>query len=162
METRCLEPPRGWRHVVPCGSRAVRSRVTRKSSENHAKPASGPNHQPQNSLLWRSGLTLALGGLAAAGLAPIICLLAAVAQLAEHHVANVIVVGSNPISRSFSPHVYVHSGMTACVHSGMTVRQALRDIPARIDCSGGDLDSASCRADGELARLFASIQSDSS
>src|SRR6056297_2382948 len=26
---------------------------------------------------------------------------AAVAQLAEHHVANVIVVGSNPISRSF-------------------------------------------------------------
>ncbi len=27
---------------------------------------------------------------------------AAVAQLAEHHVANVIVVGSNPISRSFS------------------------------------------------------------
>ena len=33
--------------------------------------------------------------------APIICLLpAAVAQLVEHHVANVIVVGSNPISRS--------------------------------------------------------------
>ena len=38
-----------------------------------------------------------------AGLMPMLHVIyAAVAQLAEHHVANVIVVGSNPISRSFS------------------------------------------------------------
>ena len=36
------------------------------------------------------------------GLLAITELLAGVAQLAEHNVANVVVVGSNPISRSFS------------------------------------------------------------
>ena len=50
---------------------------------------------------------------------------AAVAQLAEHHVANVIVVGSNPISRSFlSPPIsvrfvrlYFHDELWACYSS---------------------------------------------
>ena len=37
------------------------------------------------------------------GLLAITELLAGVAQLAEHNVANVVVVGSNPITRSFKP-----------------------------------------------------------
>ena len=65
-----------------------------QSSPNKSKTASGEPGKPG----FKSGL-------AAQSPQPIICLRsgtdhAAVAQLAEHHVANVIVVGSNPISRS--------------------------------------------------------------
>ncbi len=48
---------------------------------------------------------------------------AAVAQLAEHHVANVIVVGSNPISRSFL--IAHHAG---CFVRKVGTRQTPRPI----------------------------------
>ena len=65
-----------------------------QSSPKSGKSASGERRKPG----FKSGL-------AAQPLQPIISTRsrtdhAAVAQLAEHHVANVIVVGSNPISRS--------------------------------------------------------------
>ena len=65
-----------------------------QSIPNSGKTASGELRKPA----FKSGL-------AVQGLQPIISTrsgtdYAAVAQLAEHHVANVIVVGSNPISRS--------------------------------------------------------------
>lgn len=44
---------------------------------------------------------------------------AAVAQLVEHHVANVIVVGSNPISRSLLPHA-IHGGGTPYLEPSQT------------------------------------------
>ena len=67
-----------------------------QSIPNSGKAASGELRKPA----FKSGL-------AAQALQPIISTRsstdhAAVAQLAEHHVANVIVVGSNPISRSRS------------------------------------------------------------
>ena len=75
-------------------------------------------------------------------------LLAKVAQLVEHNVANVRVVGSNPIFRSLNPHSIIELGVFKRRRT-----QAVRERFAKPSCTSSNLVDASksCRG-GEIGR----------
>ena len=69
---------------------------------------------------------------------------AAVAQLAEHHVANVIVVGSNPISRSLSE-------CDSWRHNSVPSFQSYSLLP-RVLVAGNDVDENPLREKVDLGK----------